>query len=220
MNTFLGFAMIIALVVVVVGIVLLIVAYATKQKIKAPLVVMLVGVVIGVLSIGAVAAYSAHAEKVRQEEIAEAKIVRKQMDKKFNKSYSSLKLDAYSAATTAEDLGNKVQSAWNDAIFEDSGATVAGKKYTDFNKAVSAVFDDQSDKLSTISDAEDSMNSDIKSMAKNQTKNTKNKLSKAQKIVKAVKKLDRIVTNPTGNISDFSSSFSEADTAVADVVSE
>ncbi len=122
MDLFVGFTLIAAIIVLIVGIVLLAVAYATKQKLKPPLIVVGVAVAMFVIGFGAAGIYNHHVEQQQ----AEARKIRAKLAEEDNQKFSFARTDfgngAAKSAGAAEDLANKISSAWNDAIWEDKGA--------------------------------------------------------------------------------------------------
>lgn len=209
-----GFVLL-GVIALIVGIVLMIVAYATKQKLRPALIVMGVSAVVIVLGSSGIG-LAAHQQEVaaQRERVAQAK-EEKADNKAFDQSHSELMAASYLAGTAAENLGNKINKAWNSAIFDDGGAVVGGKHYTDFNDAIAAVLSSDTKDAEDISTAEDKLDSALAIMRKRVTPKNKQKLADAEQLASAVKKLDNIVTSPSGNLESFNQHFSDADQAVS-----
>ncbi|WP_125570492.1 hypothetical protein [Lacticaseibacillus songhuajiangensis] len=217
MEVVMAFLWILAAIGAIVGIVLLAVAFATKQKLKMPLIVLGVSVGMFLLSFAYVAAWDAHEDAVAQEQYEQKVAIDKKMDKKFDKAYDEFHTSALMAGSNAEKLCSKVQKTWGDVIFDDS-VTISGKTYTDFNDAIPAEIKSQSAMTTIISAAESDMADQLTIMSKNLTNNRKTKIKKAKKIIKAAQKLDEWATSPTGSYSDYSDHVTEADDALSDLL--
>ncbi|WP_407894824.1 hypothetical protein [Lacticaseibacillus sp. N501-2] len=126
---------------------------------------------------------------------------------------------AYSEAASAEKLGQKVQTTWHDAIFNDNGATVAGKQYGDFNDAIEALINSETSLTSKISDGRGSMTTGMNTMSKNVTYDTKSKLETALKIATKVEKFASMTTSPSGSYQTYGADLSELDSDAADLIS-
>lgn len=206
--------------VILVGIGLLIAAYATKQKMKLSFRVIAAGILLFAGAI-VVSRIQVHQEEVADEKAQAARLkLKKEMDKDFKTSHSAMLIYAYDAASNAEKLGNKVNHAWSDAIYEDTGATVGGKHYTDFNDAVNAVIKTEQASVDKIAKDENAMAEELSTMNSNLTNTNRTKYKSAKKLATAVKQLDNSVTSPSGNLDNFSDDFSEKDHAVADLIKE
>ena len=203
---------------------MLIVSFINKKPMKRVFMVMGVGVAVAVVSLGISVAVQAHQDKVeaarvaRQEAAERAK--QKAKNKKFNAAYSVFIAGAYSCASGAEDLGKKVQSTWSDAIFEDNGATVAGKQYTDFNDAVDALISSEKTLTTKISNGKGTMTGSLNIMSDNATIDTKAKLEKAAKIADKVDKFSSMATSPTGSYQTYGAELSKLDSDTADLISD
>ncbi|MFD1440489.1 hypothetical protein [Lacticaseibacillus hegangensis] len=209
--------LVIALIASVAGFVLVLVAFVQKRPMKRALIVLGSSLAVLLLSFAGLGIYQAHEDQVAAEKARVARAERKKLDKEFHSTYHDMGVAAYTAAGSAEDLADKVQSTWGDAIFDDGGATVAGKQYTNFNDAIPALLVSESDTITKITDAEDEMDTALSQMKKYQTKNTKDDYAKSKELVREVKKLDSMATSPTGSYQDYGSNFNDQDTKVADL---
>lgn len=209
---------IIAAIMFVVGLVLAIIAFVRKTSIKRPLIVIGASIVVFVVGVVVSGIDDSRQQAEAAEQARVAKVERKKLDKKFNAAHSELIAASYIAATSSEELADKVHDTWGNAIFDDGGATVAGKKYTDFTEAVNALIASESETVSKISNSEDTMNSALSDMSKYKTKNTNQKYANSKKLVKEVERLDEMATNPSGTYQTYGSNFSDQDSKVADLV--
>lgn len=207
-------------IVFIVGLVLVIIAFVQKKSIKRPLVVIGSSVALLAIALFGIVQYQAHVDQVKAEQRAEEKAELKRDNKKFDSAYGEFIAYAYLNAHAAESLGNEVSNTWNSAIFDDGGATVDGKKYTDFNDAIQALLTSKSADVSSIDSGESDMASSIAKMEKYKSSSRQAKFDKAKKMQSAVKKLDRLATSPTGNLSSYNSAFSDADSGVANLISD
>lgn len=180
----------------------------TKKMKKIALIagaalVLIVAVIFGVRQIQKMKAAD-EAEKAKKEYMANLN------------SITYLMLDA---CATAEDCGNLIKSVWSNAIYEDSDEKT--DKYTmpdgyfvaDFNEALGNLFSDSSfsAKVKSVSDKQDSVNALMKKM-KNPPEEYKEAYDKMQKFYDAFLALTNMVTDPSGSLQTYSTSFSEADT--------
>lgn len=206
------------------GFVMLIVSFINKKPMKRVFIVMGTGAAIALVSFGIAVAAQAHEDKVEAARVAKQEAVeraeRKAKNKKFNAAYSVFIAGAYSAATGAEDLGKKVQSTWSDAIFEDNGATVAGKQYTDFSDAIHALISSEKSLTTKISNGTRTMTTGMSAMSDNVTTDTKTKLQKAVKIAKKVDEFSSMATSPTGSYQTYGTEISKLDSDTADLISQ
>ncbi|WP_203648966.1 zinc-ribbon domain-containing protein [Secundilactobacillus yichangensis] len=163
-------------------------------------------IVIIVVSGGGYAAYAHHEAVKRQETIAAN-------NASFNEYHDDFIDQSQKIGTNLENLGNDVQTAWHDAIFEDAGAKVNGKYYTDFNKATQAVFDKYTanGKVDKILKEKSDIKEDYKLMQRFKTKDKQSSFDDVKNTYQDVKTMYSTVTNPTGTYNDFSSAFSKAD---------
>ncbi|WP_125572537.1 hypothetical protein [Lacticaseibacillus songhuajiangensis] len=90
----------------------------------------------------------------------------------------------YISAAGSEKLANKVQNTWHDAIFNDAGATVVGKQYTDFSTAIVKLIASETTLTKDISTGNDVMDEALASVRADVTDNASDKLKKAEKLVK------------------------------------
>lgn len=167
----------------------------------AMIMILLIGIFIGGYAI-----YAHHQTVKKQERIAAN-------NASFNQIFTDFNQQVPKLGANLENLGNNVLDVWNDAIFEDSGAKVNGKYYTDFNKAIDAVYDqyNSNGKVDQIKKQYADIKTDYEQMQQLKTKDTQDKFNEVKNTYQDVKKLYTTVTNPTGTYDDFSSAFSKAD---------
>lgn len=224
MVVFFSVVCLLGLFTLIAGFVMLIVSFINKKPMKRVLIVMGTGAAVALVSFGIAVATQMHADKVEAARIAKQEAVdraeRKAKNKKFNAGYSVFIAGAYSAASGAEDLGKKVQSTWSDAIFEDNGATVAGKQYTDFSDAIHALIANEKALKTKISNGTGTMTSGLNTMSDNVTIDTKTKLQKAIKIAKKVDEFSSMTTAPTGSYQTYGTEIAKLDSETADLISE
>lgn len=222
MVTFFIIIFLLGLLTLIAGFVMLIVSFINKKAMKRVLVVMSTGAAVALVSLGAAVAAQTHENKVEAARVAKQEAVeraeRKAKNKKFEKAESELVAAAFYTAGTSEDLAQKEQTAWHDAIFEDAGATVAGKHYTDFSEAVNAVGENESTDTSKITTGEGNMADAVHTMTQNVTQDTKDDLEQAITLAKKTSKLAELALSPSGNYQSFGNDFSSLDAEVADLI--
>lgn len=218
MKLFLVAVLIISTITVLVSFILTIVSFVMKRSVKRPAILLLIGLcVFGADVLGIVKSVE-HEQAVEQAQIEAQEAQDAKDDKKFNSAYSKMMAGAYVSAASAETLANKINSTWHDAIFNDAGATVAGKQYTDFDTAIVKLVASETKLTKSISDGNDAMDDALSTMNEYVTDNTSSKLSKAKKIIKQTKKLNEMATSPSGSYRTYGDNFSEQDDTVSDLI--
>lgn len=123
------------------------------------------------------------------------------------------------ACSKAEECGNLIKSVWSNAIFKESDDETDeytkpdGYFVSDFNDALGNLFADFSfkEKLKSVSEKQDTINSLMKQL-KNPPEEYKEAYGKMQEFYDAYLTLTNLVTDPSGNLQTYSTSFSKADT--------
>lgn len=139
--------------------------------------------------------------------------------KEYDTNLNTITYAMLDACSTAEDCGNLIKSVWSNAIYEESDEKT--DKYTkpngyfvsDFNDALGNLFADSSfsAKVKSVSDKQDSVNTLMKKM-KNPPEEFKEAYDKMQEFYDAYIALTNLVTDPSGSLQTYSTSFNEADT--------
>lgn len=201
---------VVGIIILIVGAIFFFIDYAKGNKKKVSYIIMAVGVIV------AAGGYWAQTYQVKQAQIRQAQL-KKQKEKTFADNYGNIKYYAYTTGVKAEKIGNKFVDVWHDAIWEDSGVTIDGKSYTDFNKALQAQYDVYSsdgtiDKMDT---ALKHLESTYAKCRENVTAKNQAKLTKAKQTVKDAKHFVKLVESPSGNYATFSSNVSDADSTLS-----
>ena len=204
----------------VTGFVLTVVYLVMKKPVKRALVVIALSFALAIVSFVGIGVHEAHVAKLEKQRIARQAVIDKAKRKKFDSAYNEFWGAAYLSATTSENLAQKVQDTWHDAIFEDAGATVAGKQYTDFNEAVDALITSESTNTDKISTCRDNMSDAMNTMSKNLTKPDAKRLQQVSKMATKTEKLASLATSPSGNYQTFGEKFSTLDSETADLLQD
>lgn len=200
---------ILGIIVLVVGAIFFFIDYAKGGAKKVSYIIMVVGLVL------AAGGYFGNQYEIHQAQVRQAKI-KQQKEKTFADNYSNIRYYALEVGTSAEKIGNKYVDVWHDAIWEDSGVTIDGKTYTDFNKAIQAQYNVYTNN-GTIDDMDAnlaSLESTYKKLTNNVTAKNTEKLAKAKKTVTDAKAFVNTVEDPSGNYGTFSNKVSENDSAL------
>jgi hypothetical protein len=126
-----------------------------------------------------------------------------------------------SGASDAETCGNLIKSVWYNAIYEKSDDST--DKYTrpngyfvsDFNKALSLLFSDESfsSDINDIESNQDTVQSLMKSL-KNPPEEYEDACETVNDMYDAYIALTNLVTSPSGSLQTYSSNFNDADSEV------
>lgn len=199
--------------------IMLLVTFIMKKPLKRAIVTMGIGGAVAVVAFGLGTVAQEHANKVEADRVAkqEAQAVKatEQKNEKFNAAASTLFVSTYSTAKATEALGQKIQSAWHDAIFKDAGATVAGKQYTDFSEAVDAVIKNDQINVAKINAGKGNVEDALQIMRDNVTNDTDDDLKKGVALAEKTTKFAEMALSPSGNYQTFGTEFSKLDTEVA-----
>lgn len=195
-----------------------------KVEISKKALYVIGGVIALVLVLGiSLFAYNQYQEKVERDEkielekkqAAEKKKkeeAEKKMATEFDTLFSELTVNGMVLSSSAEKIGDQYITVWQDAIFEDGGAEVAGKKYTDFNEAIQA----QSDVFETGGDSASldtqigTFNDTYSDLKKNLTSENESNMEDAKDFYDKAITFVTLAKNPTGNLTTFSTSYNEA----------
>lgn len=164
----------------------------------------------------------------KQKEEEQARIVEEQkkqealeeqnMLKNYQDTYTSAVVTMYEGAAAAENAGGLIHDVWFDTIYDESRDSTA--KYvaghSDFNDSLHALFSD-SDFQNKITKIKDNQDSVMKLMTK--LKNPPEEYSEAYVSLKnlydSYVKLTNLATNPTGNLSSYTSDYNSTDSEVS-----
>jgi ribosomal protein L40E len=153
------------------------------------------------------------AEQKKQEALEEQNML-----KNYQDTYTSAVVTMYEGAAAAENAGGLIHDVWFDTIYDESRDSTA--KYvaghSDFNDSLQALFSD-SDFQSKITKIKDNQDSVMKLMTK--LKNPPEEYSEAYVSLKnlydSYVKLTNLATNPTGNLSSYTSDYNSTDSEVS-----
>ena len=184
---------------------------------------------IGVLSVFIVFLIIAGVKDYKKEKAEEqARIVEEQkkqealeeqnMLKNYQSTYTNAVVTMYEGAAAAENAGGLIHDVWFDTIYNESRDStskyVAG--HSDFNDSLQALFAD-SDFQSKITKIKDNQDSVMKLMTK--LKNPPEEYSEAYVSLKnlydSYVKLTNLATNPTGNLTSYTSDYNSTDSEVS-----
>lgn len=152
-------------------------------------------------------------EQKKQEALEEQNML-----KNYQSTYTSAVVTMYEGAAAAENAGGLIHDVWYDTIYDESRDSTA--KYvaghSDFNDSLQALFAD-SDFQSKIAKIKDNQNSVMELMTK--LKNPPDEYAEAYASLKdlydSYVKLTNLATNPTGNLSSYTSDYNSTDSEVS-----
>lgn len=206
METFLSLLFFLGIIVVVVGAILFFIDYAQKRNKKKSLIIIGVGIIMGIVSLGGISLIDQHnaaIAEVQQQKIAKLK---KEKNKKFKDTASEYLAEYYIIFGKAEDLGNTINKSWGDSI-ENSSADY------DVDKVLDAIEAKNSSKITTITDGQSQLDTYLATLKKNDT--GKYNLKTYETANDRMSTLTTMVTSISGSYSSFGTDFSDADDAVS-----
>ncbi|MFH7579662.1 hypothetical protein [Lactiplantibacillus plantarum] len=206
METFLSLLFFLGIIVVVVGAILFFIDYAQKRNKKKSLIIIGVGIIMGIVSLGGISLIDQHNAAIaeaQQEKIAKLK---KEKNKKFKDTASEYLAEYYIIFGKAEDLGNTINKSWGDSI-ENSSADY------DVDKVLDAIEAKNSSKITTITDGQSQLDTYLATLKKNNT--GKYNLKIYETANDRMSTLTTMVTSISGSYSSFGTDFSDADDAVS-----
>lgn len=206
METFLSFLFFVGIIVLLVGAILFFIDYAQKRSKKKSLIIIGVGLIIGIISLGGVGMIEKHNADVVKEQKARAALVKKQENKKFRDAASEYLAEYYIIFGKSEDLGNAINKSWGNAIYNSSDDY-------DVNKVITKIESKNSAKISTITDGQTKLDGYLATLKKNDTGTYD--LKTYETANDKMTDLTTMVTSISGSYSSFGSDFSDADDAVA-----
>lgn len=206
METFLSLLFFLGIIVVVVGAILFFIDYAQKRNKKKSLIIIGVGIIMGVVSLGGISLIDQHNAAIaeaQQEKIAKLK---KEKNKKFKDTASEYLAEYYIIFGKAEDLGNAINKSWGDSIENSSDDY-------DVDKVLDAIESKNSSKITTIADGQSQLDTYLATLKKNNT--GKYNLKAYETANDKMSTLTTMVTSISGSYSSFGTDFSDADDAVS-----
>lgn len=206
METFLSLLFFLGIIVVVVGAILFFIDYAQKRNKKKSLIIIGVGIIMGVVSLGGISLIDQHNAAIaeaQQEKIAKLK---KEKNKKFKDTASEYLAEYYIIFGKAEDLGNAINKSWGDSIENSSDDY-------DVDKVLDAIEAKNSSKITTITDGQSQLDTYLATLKKNNT--GKYNLKIYETANDRMSTLTTMVTSISGSYSSFGTDFSDADDAVS-----
>lgn len=206
METFLSLLFFLGIIVVVVGAILFFIDYAQKRNKKKSLIIIGVGIIMGIVSLGGISLIDQHNAAIaeaQQEKIAKLK---KEKNKKFKDTASEYLAEYYIIFGKAEDLGNAINKSWGDSIENSSDDY-------DVDKVLDAIESKNSSKITTIADGQSQLDTYLATLKKNNT--GKYNLKAYETANDKMSTLTTMVTSISGSYSSFGTDFSDADDAVS-----
>ena len=206
METFLSLLFFLGIIVVVVGAILFFIDYAQKRNKKKSLIIIGVGIIMGIVSLGGISLIDQHnaaIAEVQQQKIAKLK---KEKNKKFKDTASEYLAEYYIIFGKAEDLGNTINKSWGDSI-ENSSADY------DVDKVLDAIEAKNSSKITTITDGQSQLDTYLATLKK--IDSGKYNLKTYDTANDRMSTLTTMVTSISGSYSSFGTDFSDADDAVS-----
>ncbi|MGP9049932.1 hypothetical protein [Lactiplantibacillus plantarum] len=206
METFLSLLFFLGIIVVVVGAILFFIDYAQKRNKTKSLIIIGVGIIMGVVSLGGISLIDQHNAAIaeaQQEKIAKLK---KEKNKKFKDTASEYLAEYYIIFGKAEDLGNAINKSWGDSIENSSDDY-------DVDKVLDAIESKNSSKITTIADGQSQLDTYLATLKKNNT--GKYNLKAYETANDKMSTLTTMVTSISGSYSSFGTDFSDADDAVS-----
>ncbi|WAO22077.1 hypothetical protein [Paenilisteria newyorkensis] len=162
----------------------------------------------------------AQEKQKKADEKKEAEI-NKQKEKEFKVKLFELSLNGMGVSTQAETIGDSYSSIWSDAIFEDEGASVGGKKYTDFNEAISAqkaIYEENGD-ISSLDADLSSLTETFDSLKANLTPANETLFQEAEEYYDKLINYVSIAKNPSGSYQTYSEKYGESKSEYITVMS-
>ncbi|MCG7196761.1 hypothetical protein [Pediococcus pentosaceus] len=206
METFLAFTFFGGLIVLLVGAILFFIDYAQKRAKKKSLIIVAIGVVLTVLSLGSEILINQHNARVAQQQKEELAAEKKSKDKKFKNTASNFLAKYYVIWGDSEDLGNSVNKDWENAIDNDPEGF-------DVEKTIDDIESKNTDKITEITDGTDKLDTYLDTLKKNDT--GKYSYEDFDKANDNISTLSNLVTSPSGSYSSFGTEFSDDDDAVS-----
>ncbi|EIA19605.1 hypothetical protein [Listeria fleischmannii] len=161
-------------------------------------------------------AYNQYQIKVERDKKIEAQAKKaKQMEQKqkmFKTFAETLAINGNALASSAEDMGDQYLKVWEDAIYENSGAKVDQKYYTEFSEAIAAqqeVFE-KNGELSNIEEDIESVKASFKGLKDTVTSENEDTFTKAEKYYDSLMQFVNLAKTPTGSYTSYSGDYVSA----------
>ncbi|PKX53831.1 hypothetical protein BIS21_01620 [Lactiplantibacillus plantarum] len=206
METFLSLLFFLGIIVVVVGAILFFIDYAQKRNKKKSLIIIGVGIIMGIVSLGGISLIDQHNAAIAEAQQQKIAKLKKEKNKKFKDTASEYLAEYYIIFGKAEDLGNTINKSWGDSI-ENSSADY------DVDKVLDAIEAKNSSKITTITDGQSQLDTYLTTLKKNDT--GKYNLKTYETANDRMSTLTTMVTSISGSYSSFGTDFSNADDAVS-----
>ncbi|MCT4452832.1 hypothetical protein [Lactiplantibacillus plantarum] len=206
METFLSLLFFLGIIVVVVGAILFFIDYAQKRNKKKSLIIIGVGIIMGIVSLGGISLIDQHNAAIAEAQQQKIAKLKKEKNKKFKDTASEYLAEYYIIFGKAEDLGNTINKSWGDSI-ENSSADY------DVDKVLDAIEAKNSSKITTITDGQSQLDTYLATLKKNDT--GKYNLKTYETANDRMSTLTTMVTSISGSYSSFGTDFSDADDAVS-----
>ena len=206
METFLSLLFFLGIIVAVVGAILFFIDYAQKRNKKKSLIIIGVGIIMGIVSLGGISLIDQHNAAIAEAQQQKIAKLKKEKNKKFKDTASEYLAEYYIIFGKAEDLGNTINKSWGDSI-ENSSANY------DVDKVLDAIEAKNSSKITTITDGQSQLDTYLATLKKNDT--GKYNLKTYETANDRMSTLTTMVTSISGSYSSFGTDFSDADDAVS-----
>lgn len=206
METFLSLLFFLGIIVVVVGAILFFIDYAQKRNKKKSLIIIGVGIIMGIVSLGGISLIDQHNAAIAEAQQQKIAKLKKEKNKKFKDTASEYLAEYYIIFGKAEDLGNTINKSWGDSIENSSDDY-------DVDKVLDAIEAKNSSKITTITDGQSQLDTYLATLKKNNT--GKYNLKIYETANDRMSTLTTMVTSISGSYSSFGTDFSDADDAVS-----
>ncbi len=142
---------------------------------------------------------------------------------KYKEDLESISLEMLNGAVEAEDCGNLIKKVWSNTIWKDSDKETDkftkkdGKFREDFNDSLHALFEDKdfSEKRNKLENNKEKVTNMMKNM-KNPPEGMEDAYLELKEYYDNYMTLVNLCINPSGNLTTYSSKFSDADSDAVD----
>lgn len=138
----------------------------------------------------------------------------KEDDDSYQDALNEFQPLAYEIADELETMNNKTTKVWSSAIYDDY-VTVNGATYTDFNKALEALFEQwtESGRLTKLQDKKEKLDGLFDDMSQSSS-GYQTDFENRKQLYDDIKSYYQLVTDPNGNYQTYMDNTTEADNKV------
>ena len=196
-----------------------------RMTAKTKKIIVIAVVTAVIIAIAAVIGVQVHKKKLAEQaaaEAAQAAAEAEELREEYVANYSLATYTMMAGARSAETCGNLIKSVWYNRVFKEMDSTTDeytrpnGYWVSDFNEALSNLFSDAnfSEDISGIEENADTV-ADFMKELKNPPEGYEDAYEAISDMYDAYLTFTNLITNPSGNLTTFSSNFSDADSAMA-----